>query len=92
MGNCQSLCNKNKNKTENPEQVIDDSKKYKIDTELYPGGTKRISKKIIDEASKSICKISFLKKFGTGFFMWTSFNGAKFLLTNYHVINKDFGM
>ena len=66
--------------------AIDESIIYKIHNELYSGGPKRISKKIIDEASKSICKISFLKMYGTGFFLWTSFNNAKLLITNYHVI------
>ena len=93
MGICEGSYKENTNKTNeqkaNPKPGIEGSIKYKIHNELYPGGIKRISKKIIDEASKSICKISFLKMYGTGFFLWTSFNEAKFLITNYHVINRD---
>ena len=93
MGICERLCNGNKNKIseekENPKQITDEYIKNNIENQLYPGGTKKISKIIIDEAAKSICKISFLKVYGTGFFLWTSFNGAKSLITNYHVINPD---
>ena len=95
MGICERFCNSNSKKEfeqkANPKQVIDKSEPIEpeIENELYPGGAKRIPKKIIDEASKSICKITFLNMFGTGFFLRTSFNGAKFLLTNYHVINKN---
>ena len=89
MGICEGPSKKNIIKIDeqksNPKQVIEES----IKNELYPGGIKRISKKIIDEASKSICKISFLKANGTGFFLWTPFNEAKFLITNYHVINRE---
>ena len=81
--------NKADSQKSNPKQVIDESIKYKIHNELYSGGPKKISKKIIDEASKSICKITFSKMYGTGFFLWTSFNNAKLLITNYHVINRD---
>ena len=46
---------------------------------------------IINQVSKSICKITYINNGniiqGTGFFM--IINDIKYLLTNYHVINKN---
>ena len=92
MGSCETFEKKIKKTDEQKEkdkQIIDEPLKYKIRNELYLGGTKRIPLKNIEEASKSICKISFLKVYGTCFFVWTSFFGDKLLITNYHVINRD---
>ena len=53
--------------------------------ELYPiNGFKRISLKIL----KSICKLNTGKSKATGFFL-NSLNQNKYLITNYHVINRD---
>jgi surface protein len=53
--------------------------------------TTKIPLNIINQVSKSICRITYKInedfKQGTGFFM--IINDNKYLLTNYHVINKD---
>ena len=90
MGICSGAGNENKNRIEGPkENPTEATNKDEIKVEIYPGGAKKIPKKNIDEAEKSICKILIGKTNGTGFFVWTPFNGAKSLITNYHVINRN---
>ena len=55
-------------------------------------GNKPIPMEIAIKAMKSICKIKILAnegiKYGTGFFLKIS-NSLKYLITNYHIIDKD---
>ena len=48
----------------------------------------KIPKKAIDKTYKSICKIYYNNKQGTGFFMLIE-NNLKCLITNYHIISKN---
>ena len=47
----------------------------------------KIPLRTIYKVSKSICKISYMEHYGTGFFMLL--NDIKCLFTNYHIISKD---
>ena len=51
----------------------------------------KIPLNILNQISKSICKMTYIKNGeiiqGTGFFM--NINDIKYLLTNYHVINRN---
>jgi hypothetical protein len=47
----------------------------------------KIPLRTIYKVCKSICKISYMEHYGTGFFMLL--NDIKCLFTNYHIISKD---
>ena len=76
------------NDKSNKKSILDNSI-YK--SEVYAGGAIRIPLNNYNKASKCVCKITFKvnNMNGTGFFLYDSLNGNKFLITNYHVISRD---
>ena len=58
-----------------------------IEKENRTGHAIKIPLRTIYKVSKSICKISYMKHSGTGFFMLL--NDIKCIFTNYHIISKD---
>jgi len=94
-------CDFNKNKYKKRENENNENHTTKIPlnaanqiSRAYENNTNHATKiplNIINQVSKSICKITYKIKEdntqGTGFFM--IINDIKYLLTNYHVINKN---